>query len=505
MESFNSRFDKKLNENFKVLSDLNEFEPWGRAVDILNRIKEADKFEDLERLLDFEFPEGLYALELNDYLVSDEDQILHDLGLSEYPKTIKVKVWGIEYEDDVDATSKPTEMEVEVEVEDEYDDIREKVHDAIYDELPTGIGYYDISDFEFEEIKDKVEESVNESSEIDKIDADADDKKEKLKAFMRNKIDDIDADRDDKKEKMDEDFLDDFVTFKVVYPNGGIKEVQGKGALNNLLNQIRNSYGSYWVFKEDPKDKSVVYLVTSTSGMSQPQVAYQNKLSSQGQQGSTLPKGFSYNSILASYKKKKNGKKINESDKPAATSIEDAQKWVDYDMKKYGEISKRTNRLVRKAGFQIVKDTYGDYEVIAGKYGESLNEDVNIYDLADFIEKAIGSLKDGYEGCYFYELENGLHYVMALMDSSEFDDSDKIMRDKDGWAIVGKIAMNTSDLQSDFDWDWTMPYYEDGDVYDTETTFDENELPGEIANRVIADLNHLKNLEIDENGKILSK
>ena len=63
------------------------------------------------------------------------------------------------------------------------------------------------------------------------------------------------------------------------------------------------------------------------------------------------------------YKLKKKG--LKESDAPAATSIEDAQKWVDYDMKKYGKISNRTNTLVRKAGFEIVKDEYGDYEVIA--------------------------------------------------------------------------------------------------------------------------------------------
>lgn len=68
---------------------------------------------------------------------------------------------------------------------------------------------------------------------------------------------------------------------------------------------------------------------------------------------------------------------LHESDKPAATSIEDAQKWVDYDMKKYGKISARTNRLVKKAGFQIIKDDHGDYEVAAGKF-ESIKEDLVI-------------------------------------------------------------------------------------------------------------------------------
>jgi len=68
--------------------------------------------------------------------------------------------------------------------------------------------------------------------------------------------------------------------------------------------------------------------------------------------------------------------KLEEADKQAALSIEDAQKWVDYDMKRYHKISDRTNRLVKKAGFQIIKDDHGDYEVTAGKY-ESKNESLN--------------------------------------------------------------------------------------------------------------------------------
>lgn len=59
---------------------------------------------------------------------------------------------------------------------------------------------------------------------------------------------------------------------------------------------------------------------------------------------------------------------LNESDKQAAISIDDAQKWVDYDMERYGEISDKTNELIKKARFQIIEDKYGDYEVAAGKY-----------------------------------------------------------------------------------------------------------------------------------------
>ena len=56
--------------------------------------------------------------------------------------------------------------------------------------------------------------------------------------------------------------------------------------------------------------------------------------------------------------------------------IEKYQEWVDYDMKRYGKISEQTNKEVKEAGLQIVKDKYGDYEVISGPYKEGLEESV---------------------------------------------------------------------------------------------------------------------------------
>ncbi len=47
------------------------------------------------------------------------------------------------------------------------------------------------------------------------------------------------------------------------------------------------------------------------------------------------------------------------------------QRYVDYDMKHYGKISKKTQDLIDKAGLQVVKDQYGDYEVTAGHYEEA--------------------------------------------------------------------------------------------------------------------------------------
>jgi len=56
--------------------------------------------------------------------------------------------------------------------------------------------------------------------------------------------------------------------------------------------------------------------------------------------------------------------------------LSEYQKWVDYDMKRYHRISKITQDKLDKAGLEVVKDEYGDYEVIA-KYDESLKESVN--------------------------------------------------------------------------------------------------------------------------------
>lgn len=62
-------------------------------------------------------------------------------------------------------------------------------------------------------------------------------------------------------------------------------------------------------------------------------------------------------------------KTINED---LGNDIDEYQQWVDYDMKRYGKISDQTNKEIKEAGLQVVKDKYGDYQVIAGKYDESV-------------------------------------------------------------------------------------------------------------------------------------
>lgn len=75
--------------------------------------------------------------------------------------------------------------------------------------------------------------------------------------------------------------------------------------------------------------------------------------------------------------KKKTSRKLRDE---ALSDIDKYQKWIDYDMKHYGRISKRTNDFVKKAGLQIIKDQYGDYEVTAGKYDEAKHRELRYED-----------------------------------------------------------------------------------------------------------------------------
>lgn len=56
-----------------------------------------------------------------------------------------------------------------------------------------------------DDVKVKVEDKVEESTKLDDIDADADDKKEKAKSDYKKENDDADADRDDKKKNLKEE------------------------------------------------------------------------------------------------------------------------------------------------------------------------------------------------------------------------------------------------------------------------------------------------------------
>lgn len=76
------------------------------------------------------------------------------------------------------------------------------------------------------------------------------------------------------------------------------------------------------------------------------------------------------------------GKKKIKEYKDMGQDLSEYQKWVDYDMKRYHKISDKTMGEIKKAGLSVVKDQYGDYEVIAK---EPVRESLKlIMDIGDY-------------------------------------------------------------------------------------------------------------------------
>lgn len=76
------------------------------------------------------------------------------------------------------------------------------------------------------------------------------------------------------------------------------------------------------------------------------------------------------------------GKKEIKEYKDMGQDLSEYQKWVDYDMKRYHKISDKTMGEIKKAGLSVVKDQYGDYEVIAK---EPVRESLKlIMDIGDY-------------------------------------------------------------------------------------------------------------------------
>ena len=72
---------KDLKEETKILSSLNEFEPWSGAVSTWELIVEADKVDALDFMLEDLYPEGISSTELNDLLWFESDWVLDMLSI----------------------------------------------------------------------------------------------------------------------------------------------------------------------------------------------------------------------------------------------------------------------------------------------------------------------------------------------------------------------------------------------------------------------------------------
>lgn len=78
-----SEDSEKLEEDFKVYSNLQSFKPWSGAIQTWSLIRDANKLDELDSLLEEVYPEGLSETELNDLLWFEPEWVLESLGISD--------------------------------------------------------------------------------------------------------------------------------------------------------------------------------------------------------------------------------------------------------------------------------------------------------------------------------------------------------------------------------------------------------------------------------------
>lgn len=85
------------------------------------------------------------------------------------------------------------------------------------------------------------------------------------------------------------------------------------------------------------------------------------------------------------------------------------------------------------------------------------------------------------DGCYFFKVgktEDGKDIALVLGHVEGYEEGEKYQT-KSGdtiFTLCGKVAVNIDDLQCDYNYDWYMPWDENGDVFDSETAINDEEL-----------------------------
>lgn len=133
-----------------------------------------------------------------------------------------------------------------------------------------------------------------------------------------------------------------------------------------------------------------------------------------------------------------------------------------------------------------------DYDKDAGK-------------IAKFIEDAVNGLKNGEGTNYRYKLDDRLAIFVGWSEGFDEDDETVIHDEEDPeYGIVAGIKVWTSDdMWTDFDY-LNFPYYENGEVLDYMTSdISPNVNYTATANLLISLYDKIKDLDIDEDGKII--
>lgn len=138
---------------------------------------------------------------------------------------------------------------------------------------------------------------------------------------------------------------------------------------------------------------------------------------------------------------------------------------------------------------------------------KKLSEDyvnINKTKLVDFIKESVQSIKHYPDETHYYPLTNNLYFVMGAVIPVGYDKEDlkSFELTEEGYVICGKIAVNSDDLQSDYAYDWTIPYYKDGGVVEDEIIILKSTNYNDLASYIVRMVKKLAKFDISKEGLI---
>ena len=146
-------------------------------------------------------------------------------------------------------------------------------------------------------------------------------------------------------------------------------------------------------------------------------------------------------------------KKKNES---LGADITDFQRWVDYDMKHYKRISDKTMEAIKEAGLSVVKDQYGDYEVIADAKVESVEQNGytkdQLLDVIKSYKKQIERSGKEYPTVVLDDISKSIDYVLkknGIDESCKTESCRKTDRKTDRKSVKENRNHDSDDISAD--------------------------------------------------------
>lgn len=122
--------------------------------------------------------------------------------------------------------------------------------------------------------------------------------------------------------------------------------------------------------------------------------------------------------------------------------------------------------------------------------------------LAKALRQAIGTMRNS-DGCYEIPLEGNLSLFVGWLDGYDEEDPTCIhAKDDPSWCLNAGIKVNTSDnMKTDYEY-INSPFYDSGDVWQTDVSLDENEDCDRLADYFLKEFEAMKRCDIDDDGRI---